>query len=295
MSPLDRLDVLQQVLAILPVGVWLMDETGKIVYGNPAAQAIWGGARYVGPERFGEYRGWWAATGEPIRAEEWAAARAIRSGETSIDEEIEIECFDGARKVMLNSAIPLRRADDRIEGAIIVNHDITGRKRAEERLRAMAERDPLTGAYNRRCLFELLGAEIERARRYSSALSVVMFDVDDFKSVNDARGHEAGDRVLAAVAGLVARTLRAADRLARYGGEEFVVVAPGINRVQAALLAERLRKRIAATPLAGLPAVTCSFGACEYRGESDADALMRRIDALMYRAKRSGRNCVVAQ
>lgn len=112
MSLIDRVDLLQRVLAILPVGVWIMDETGKIQYGNTAGQGIWAGGRYVGPEQFGQYKGWWVATGKLIRAEEWAAARAIRKGETSIDEEIEIECFDGSHKVILNSAMPIHRADD---------------------------------------------------------------------------------------------------------------------------------------------------------------------------------------
>ena len=105
--------------------------------GNPAGVAVWAGARYVGPQNFGEYKGWWVSTGEPIAPEEWAAARAIRSGETSIDEEIEIQCFDGAHKVILNSAVPLFGRDGRITGAIIVNQDITARKHAETERSAM--------------------------------------------------------------------------------------------------------------------------------------------------------------
>lgn len=227
MSLIDRVDLLQRVLAILPVGVW-------------------------------------------------------------------IECFDGSHKVILNSAMPIHRADGAIEAAIIVNHDITGRKRAEERLREMAERDPLTGIYNRRYLYDVLESEIERVRRYGSSLSLVMFDVDDFKDVNDTHGHEVGDQLLVAITQVVGRSLRVVDRLCRYGGEEFVVIAPGINRVQAAMLAERLRKRIAAAKHESLPAITCSFGACQFGGEG-LDAFIRRADDLMYRAKQAGRNCVVAE
>jgi PAS domain S-box-containing protein len=125
------LDLLPQVLEALPVGVWIMDRTGCITHGNPAGRRIWGGARYVGPEMFGEYKGWWADTGRRIAADEWAAARAITKGETSLDEVIDIECFDGSRKTILNSALPLRNPDGKIIGAIIINQDITDRRRSE--------------------------------------------------------------------------------------------------------------------------------------------------------------------
>jgi signal transduction histidine kinase len=138
--------LLRSVLEALPIGVWIMDAEGRIVQGNPAGVAVWAGARYVGPQNFGEYRGWWVSTGEPIAPEEWAAARAIRSGETSIDEEIEIECFDGAHKIILNSAVPLY-GDGRITGAIIVNQDITARKHAEtEREEMLREHQRLSVA-----------------------------------------------------------------------------------------------------------------------------------------------------
>ena len=125
------LDLLPQVLEALPVGVWIMDRTGSISHGNPAGRAIWGGARYVGPADFGEYKGWWADTGRRIAADEWAAARAIRNGETSLDEVIDIECFDGSHKTILNSALPLRNSTGDIIGAIIINQDITDRRRSE--------------------------------------------------------------------------------------------------------------------------------------------------------------------
>lgn len=131
---------LRGVLDALPVGVWIMDHTGRIVLGNPAGQRIWRGARYVGPDQFGEYKGWWLDTGEPIAPDDWAAARAISRGETSLDEEIEIECFDGTRKLILNSAIPLLDARGQVSGAIIVNQDVTARKQAEAALRASEEK-----------------------------------------------------------------------------------------------------------------------------------------------------------
>ena len=294
MPPLGRVDLLRDVVDILPVGVWILDESGKILYGNSAGHRIWAGARYVGVEQYGEYKGWWVATGERIEAEEWGAARAIRTGETSIDEEVEIECFDGTRKIILHSAMPIRDEDGNIIGAVVVNHDITERKRFEERLREMTERDPLTNTYNRRHLYAILERESERARRYGTALSVVMFDIDHFKTVNDTHGHLEGDRVLVRIAEIVQQELRSVDLLARYGGEEFLIVAPGIDRPRAVVLAERLRTLIAEADFDPVSQITCSFGVHQFGGE-DTDSIFRYVDDLLYKAKQQGRNCVVTE
>ncbi len=130
---------LRGVLETLPVGVWILDAAGLIVQSNPVARQIWGGARYVRPEQFDEYRGWSLATGVRLGAEDWAAARAIRTGETSLNEEIEIEAFDGVRRIILNSAVPFRDPAGQITGAVVVNEDITDRKRLE--LELQAQRD----------------------------------------------------------------------------------------------------------------------------------------------------------
>lgn len=126
--------LLRQVLEILPVGVWIQDKDGRIVSGNEAGKRIWAGARYVGIDQFGQYKGWWADTGRRIEADEWAAARAITKGETSLDEVVNIECFDGTRKTILNSAVPIRDERQNIQGAIIVNQDITERMQAYQLL-----------------------------------------------------------------------------------------------------------------------------------------------------------------
>lgn len=137
----------ERVLEHLPVGVWLIDETGRIRHGNPAGVAIWEGARYTDIEGYRAYHGWWAESGRAIEPDEWAAARAIRNGEISIDERIEIETFEGRRKVILNSAVPLYGEDGRSLGAFIVNQDITELhqtelrlRRAERKLRGLSQR-----------------------------------------------------------------------------------------------------------------------------------------------------------
>lgn len=127
--------LLHNVLETLPVGVWLLDRHGTITYGNPAGQKIWGGAQFLEIAQLGDYKGWWPTTGRRIAAQEWGGARAIREGRIALDEEIEIEGFDGLRRIILHSAVPLRNQQDELIGAVVVNEDITGRKELEKSLR----------------------------------------------------------------------------------------------------------------------------------------------------------------
>lgn len=127
-------EFLKQILEIMPVGVWLFDSEGKIIDGNRAAREIWGGIRYVEPDRYGEYKAWWADTGKRIEAEEWACVKAIKHNKTYLNEELEIEGFDGKRRHILNSAMPLTD-NGRIIGAIATNQDITERKKYEKALK----------------------------------------------------------------------------------------------------------------------------------------------------------------
>jgi len=173
--------LLRNILEILPVGVWIQDKDGQIVSGNEAGQRIWAGARYVGIDRFGQYKGWWADTGKPIEPEEWAAARAITKGETSLDEVVNIECFDGTRKTILNSAVPIRDANQTIKGAIIVNQDVTERvqayqlleQRVEERTRELStlleiSRD-VTSTLELKPLLSLILEQLKSVVTYTSA------------------------------------------------------------------------------------------------------------------------------
>jgi two-component system, cell cycle sensor histidine kinase and response regulator CckA len=131
--------LLEQVLDTLPVGVWVLDRDGRIRFANPASRSIWGGARFVGIEDFGQFRGWRADTGEPISPEGWPAARAILAGETALDEMVQIEGFDGAQRTILNSAMPLRSLSGEILGAITLTQDITEQRAGEAALRRSEE------------------------------------------------------------------------------------------------------------------------------------------------------------
>ena len=316
----DTEETLRHILELLPVGVWVMDKEGHITHGNPAGRRIWAGARYVGPEDFAEYHGWWMDTGKPIAPDEWAAARAIRKGETSIDEEIRIQCFDGSMKVILNSAIPLHDPERKINGAIIVNQDITARKQQElelirvretlemanhelqaalDREQLRARTDELTGLYNRRHFFELAERECSVASRHGRPLSVVMIDIDHFKQINDTFGHQAGDTVLARVANTVGAHRRSGDIVARYGGEEFVLLLPETTAQNALVVAEQLRIAVAADGLdtpSGQAKFTISAGVAALDADTQTLAqLIRRADQALYAAKAQGRNRSILQ
>ncbi|WP_462322884.1 response regulator, partial [Halochromatium sp.] len=122
------------IMRLLPVGVWITDATGTLVFGNEEGQRIWAGARYVGPEQFGVFKGWWHETGELLAPEDWAVVRVIEQDESVLDELIDIQCFDGSRKTILNAVIPLHDEAGRISGTFIVNQDITALKQAEQAL-----------------------------------------------------------------------------------------------------------------------------------------------------------------
>ncbi|HXF61472.1 MAG TPA: PAS domain S-box protein, partial [Caldilineaceae bacterium] len=130
--------LLQKVLETIPVGVWLLDATGRVIMDNPAGARIWGGARYEGLEQLGEYEAWHVDTGQPLAVDEWAGARAILYGESSQDEELEIECFDGAHKFIRQWAVPLYDDAGALLGAVSVNYDITEQRKAQEQIQYQA-------------------------------------------------------------------------------------------------------------------------------------------------------------
>lgn len=152
--------------------------------------------------------------------------------------------------------------------------------------------DTLTGLFNRRRLDEAYAHELDRAQRYAKPVSLIIGDVDHFKSVNDTHGHQTGDDVLKTIAGLLRSGVRAVDIVGRWGGEEFLVICPDTDLDGAVALADKLRSSIAAEPFATIGSMTASFGIAQYRdGESFKDTVAR-ADTALYRAKINGRNRV---
>jgi diguanylate cyclase (GGDEF)-like protein len=166
-----------------------------------------------------------------------------------------------------------------------------------EKVERLSITDGLTGLYNRRYLGERLEQEFSRALRYSINLSILIMDVDFFKKVNDAFGHQVGDNALVTVARTLQQTVRGSDLIARYGGEEFVVVLPNTGQEQALVVAEKIRAAIADAPVPGMgdKRLTISVGLASYpalKADKLSD-LVRAADAALYTAKESGRDRVV--
>lgn len=131
--------MMRKVMETIPIGLFIADEAGHISTANPEAQRIWGGAKLVELERYGEYKGWWESTGKAVGASGWTLARAVEQGEVSRGEIVNIEAFDGELRTIIMSAIPLFDAQDKIIGAIEVNQDITAIKRIEASLKVTVE------------------------------------------------------------------------------------------------------------------------------------------------------------
>lgn len=170
-------------------------------------------------------------------------------------------------------------------------------QKANERLEVLAVTDGLTGLFNHRCFRNRLSEEVERALRYRIPLSCMIFDVDNFKQVNDAHGHLVGDGILCEIAKRTTRTVRRSDIVARYGGEEFVVIMPQTGADGARAQAERVREEIASRPFEGVPggiSVTVSVGVSVFDADAmmDCEGLIVQADKALYEAKRLGKNRV---
>lgn len=158
--------------------------------------------------------------------------------------------------------------------------------------------DGLTGIHNRRWLDDTLHRMVARAREHGGSLCVALIDIDHFKQFNDTYGHDAGDFVLAAVAGSLAANLRPTDLVARFGGEEFVIIFPETPLAAAASVSDRLRQAVSEREFVmpggrALPRVTISIGVAQLASDQTVPSILKAADTAMYRAKRSGRNRVL--
>ena len=209
-----------------------------------------------------------------------------------------------ARGVTLGVVTLLRRADDVYtddelellgllagELAVAIQNARDYREKLEQ-----AIRDPLTGLYNRRFFHETIDKEIHRASRYSTPVSIVLFDIDNFKDVNDTCGHIVGDDALRKVGAVMEKLIRPMDSVARIGGEEFALLLPQTEQLDALLIAERIRNAIGREPILAQRRITVSAGVASCPEDAtEHDELHRKADAAMYWCKRNGKDmCAVA-
>jgi diguanylate cyclase (GGDEF)-like protein len=197
-----------------------------------------------------------------------------------------------SQRIVLMGKKDLLAAQKRIEALEADNACLV---EAQEQMRQHAEQDDLTGLWNHRIIVERLHQEVDRSRRQSTPLSLILVDLDHFKNVNDSFGHPSGDVVLKRIGSIFQRSTRSYDWVGRFGGEEFLLILPGSGVAGARSRAEQLRKMVEDTCIFDGERdirITASFGVASGFPQN-YDALLQAADAAMYRAKASGRNCVM--
>jgi len=192
--------------------------------------------------------------------------------------------------------VPIINEQGKIAYFAAIERDLTEHKMLQSRLEILASTDALTGLPNRQAFMGKATKEFSRAKRYSRPLSLVMIDIDHFKSINDQYGHATGDHVLTNVGHILSDGLRDSDVLARIGGEEFVLLLPDTPKANTEYVAERMRKQLAGTTIqheALALTITASFGVAAISEEDETlEQMLARADLAMYEAKNTGRNQV---
>ena len=266
-------------------GIIVIDGSDVVVDVNPAAREYLGiSDREVSGVHFGE------AFSGISQVQEF-----IESGDQSTEAQIDDKHYQLRRT-------PIYSKRGKLRGLIIQLTDITSRKVVEEALKEsqalykrLATTDMLTDVMNRYSLTNALDIETERSKRYGQPLSIIMFDLDDLKRINDIHGHSSGDEALKAIADLVRRRIRKSDYFGRWGGDEFLIVAPGIDLKSAHKMARKLRKEIAAEEISSLGKLSISMGVSSVdKDENHYDRVLRRADRALYISKTKGKNTVTA-
>ena len=297
---LTRIDVSSAVVDALSSHICVIDSGGKIVMVNRAWRRFTSENPPVSKkagigENYLEVCKKAAGPGSQDAMKIYRGIKTILNGKARLFE-MEYPCHSPTQiRWFLARVTPLKVLKG---GAVISHQTITDRKLLEIELLKRAETDSLTGLPNRLFFRKSVEAEVERAGRFGSALSIVMIDLDDFKKTNDTYGHAAGDRALRYLTRQSKRLLRKIDLLARYGGEEFVLMLPGTDEAGAVKVAEKLCEKVKKLPIrSGKDRfhVTASFGVAQlYAGANNVDEILRRADLALYAAKQAGRNRVVA-
>jgi two-component system cell cycle response regulator len=281
---------LKTILSYVDSGMMLSDPSGKVVFANDRLAHLIG--TQTPPQKGSERSTVCTLLGARATDPRAAVGALISAGDaTHAGKHHDLELSRPTRAVVRWTSRPVPLPDG--QGRLDVFRDATAEVDAAEKREKMAMTDAVTGLPNRALGVQLITRELSRAKREATPLGVVMVDIDHFKKVNDTHGHAVGDRVLHAVAQEVAATIRGSDACIRWGGEEMLLLLPRATFDSAMLLAERVRARIEALHVDGLPTVTLSLGAAELvPGETSLDPAIARADALLYAAKSTGRNRV---
>lgn len=293
MSSMNIVDSLRT--STVPI-IYFKDLDGRFVWVNQGWKDLFqvGSEHILGKRFFGIY------------SEELAAGHrkneqlVVENREERVFEE-EIALGDGGH-FYLTTTFPMFDNNGELTGVGAISANITeyreelaNLKSSQIDLQELVIHDNMTGALNRKALQDRANQEIMRYRRYQHPFSLIMFDLDYFKEVNDRYGHAAGDRLLIRMVEVVSGLLRDTDSLYRVGGEEFVVLAPDTAIDGAMRLAERVRSAVEYTDFSPVDALTISVGVSAMVEGTDFDNLLKRADEALYRAKNEGRNRVITE
>lgn len=303
----------------LTEGVLIVDARGRVVMANAGVERLRGASSdsLIG-KRLSELD--WLVSRLPGEPSSYPWAVAMRTKEPLRGQQIDIPQDDGTTKKVVINCAPVLDEGDAMRGCMITFDDVTALDRAHaqlldvladlaaskdklesqnDKLKRLAERDPLTGCLNRRAFFETYEPLYREALQQHGELVCIMSDIDFFKRINDGHGHAVGDRAIQEVARVLTESVRDTDLVCRYGGEEFCIALPGIDIESAMRLAERLRRRVEdeCGPIvfgSSDGRMTTSVGVASVRFEArDAAGLVDLADQALYAAKKSGRNRVV--
>ena len=226
-----------------------------------------------------------------------AIRRVIETGTTQVIE-YQMTHKDGRNYLTFEGRLALVEKDSAGHARVVkVEVDISERVKLFEQIQRIANRDPLTGCFNRRHFFTLAEQEVQRAKRYQRPLSLIMIDVDHFKNVNDTYGHQTGDVVLYHLCDAIQKSIRSVDLLARYGGEEFIVLFPETPKEKVNMAAEKLQtiiRKLKIPTATGEVGITVSMGIAgldlENEDASNIISMISDADRGLYEAKEAGRN-----
>ncbi len=283
---------LMALLSAMSLGILFVGRDGRVIYHNPAFQGIWklaGNPDFVGMTALEVLARTPCALRQPGALHNHLA-HALESREVLDGFEIQLE--DG--RMITQLSYPVRDTQHQFIGSLWIYEDVTQERQTADQLLYLAERDSLTGLYNRHRFQETLARAVDEATRHHAPCALLYFDLDEFKTINDHFGHRAGDALLIRVAGELTGIVRRHESLYRLGGDEFAVILPFATLEQAQALAERIVSGVAHIPFRfeghGLR-ISSSLGIAMFPDHADnQEQLVAFADAAMYQAKQAGKN-----
>lgn len=284
---------LNALLSAMQLGILFVDRTNKVIYSNPAFEHIWlvgsSKAHFLGMDAGTLMRSVRNTLAHPAKLEKRLFQVQPR---TESDSTLEIEMADG--RLVTRLGYPVHDSSANLAGYLWVFEDITRERQTADQILYLAERDPLTGLYNRHRFQEELSRVLTNSERKKATSALLFFDIDEFKHVNDTFGHRTGDALLVRVAGEVSAQVRRNEVFARLGGDEFAILCPNVTAAEVQSLAERIVRAIARIPFdfeGNQLRLTCSLGIALYPTHAGtSEDLVAYADTAMYQAKEAGKN-----